>query len=191
MIVDCGRSGRGLGCVKLVYVLSSAEWEHSSLFDAQDGSTYVLKPNDNACTGKNRQTRKPKHSTSTACSFPGRNTRQESRHQLLEHGAHSPRESREGRSGSVSKGVCRPMGSLSKRSPRRWSFEGLNPVCLSVACRAYVSAPKRKKKSAGRRAILGLVLAARGDVQCNMLAECGANKSDGWGVGSSAAEWSM
>ena len=37
------------------------------------------------------------------------------------------------------------MGSLSKRSPRRWSFEGLIPVCLSAARRAYASAPKRKK----------------------------------------------
>ena len=89
-----------------------------------------------------------------------------------------------------SKGVCWPTGSLSKRSPRRWSFEGLIPVCLSVARCAYASAPKRKK-STGRRPILGLVLATRGDVQCNMLAERGANKSDGWGVGSSVAEWSM
>ena len=37
------------------------------------------------------------------------------------------------------------MGSLSKRSSRRWSFEGLIPVCLSVARRAYASVPKRKK----------------------------------------------
>ena len=40
--------------------------------------------------------------------------------------------------------------------------------------------PRNAKKSTGRRAILGLVLAARRDVQCNMLAEHGANKSDGW-----------
>ena len=83
------------------------------------------------------------------------------------------------------------MGSLSKRSPRRWSFEGLIPVSLSVARRAYASAPKRKKRSTGRRPILELVLAARGDVLCNMLAERGANTSDGWGLGSSAAEWSI
>ena len=38
------------------------------------------------------------------------------------------------------------MGSLSKRSPRRWSLEGLIPVCLSVARRAYASAPKRNQK---------------------------------------------
>ena len=80
------------------------------------------------------------------------------------------------------------MGSLSKRSPRRWSFEGLIPVCLSVARRAYVSAPNAKQ-STGRRPFLGLVLATHGDVQCNMLAERGASKSDGWGSGSSAAEW--
>ena len=39
------------------------------------------------------------------------------------------------------------MGSLSKRSPRRWSLEGLIPVCLSVARRAYASALRRKKKN--------------------------------------------
>ena len=50
--------------------------------------------------------------------------------------------------------------------------------------------PQSAKKCTGRRAILGLVLTARGDVQCNMLAERGANKSDGWGLGSSAAELS-
>ena len=140
---------------------------------------------------RKRETRNPKHSTSTACSFPGRTTRKEPRNELLEHGARSPRGSREGRSGSVSKCVCGPMGSFSKRSPRRWTFKGLIPVCLSVTRRAYASAPKRKQQSTGRRAILGLVLAARGDVQCNMLSERGANKSDGWGLGSSAAEWSM
>ena len=42
--VDRERSGRGPGCVKLVAVLFSAENEHSSLFDAQDGSTIVLRP---------------------------------------------------------------------------------------------------------------------------------------------------
>ena len=135
---------------------------------------------------KIRQTKKPKHSTSTACSFPGRITRKEPPHELLEHGARSPKGSREGRSSSDSKGVCWRMGSLSKRSPRRWSFEGLTPVCLSVARRAYAS---KRKKSTGRRPILGLVLATRGDVLCNMLAERGANKSDGWSLGSSAAEW--
>ena len=51
--------------------------------------------------------------------------------------------------------------------------------------------PRSAKKSTGRRTILGLVLAARGDVQCIMLAERGTNKSDGWGLGSSAGEWSM
>ena len=66
----------------------------------------------------------------------------------------------------------------------------LIPECLSVARCEYASAPKRKK-STGRQTILGIVLAARGYVQCNMLAERGAKKSDGWGLGSSAAEWSM
>ena len=37
------------------------------------------------------------------------------------------------------------MGSLSKRSPRRWSLERLVPVCLTVARRAYASVPKRIK----------------------------------------------
>ena len=133
---------------------------------------------------------KPKHSTSTACSFPGRITRKEPRHEPLEHGARSPRGSREGRSGSDSKGVCWSMGSLSKRSPRRWSFKGLILVCLSVACRAYMpQSPETQKKYTSRWSILGLVQAARGDVPGNMLAERGANKSDGWGLGSSAAEW--
>ena len=45
------------------------------------------------------------------------------------------------------------------------------------------------QKSTSRRPILGLVLEARGDVLCNMLAQRGANKSDGWGLGSSVAEW--
>ena len=36
-----------------------------------------------------------------------------------------------------------------------------------------------------------LVLATKGDVLCNMLAELEKIKSDGWGLGSSAAEWSM
>ena len=49
----------------------------------------------------------------------------------------------------------------------------------------------KRKKNTGRRVILGLVLAARGDVQYNMLAERGANKSDGWGLGSFDAKWSM
>ena len=57
---------------------------------------------------------------------------------------------------------------------------GVSSICLR--------APKRKK-STGRWPILGLVLATRGDVLCNMLAERGANKSDGCGLGSSAAEW--
>ena len=57
---------------------------------------------------------------------------------------------------------------------------GASCICLK--------APKREK-STGRRPILGLVLATRGDVLCNMLAERGANKSNGWGLGSSAAEW--
>ena len=47
------------------------------------------------------------------------------------------------------------------------------------------------QKSTGRWPILGLVRATFGDVLCNMLAERGANKSDGWGLGSSAAAWSM
>ena len=82
------------------------------------------------------------------------------------------------------------MGSLSKRSPRRWSLEGLIPARSSVVRRACLRAPKRKKKT-GPWPILELVLAIRGDVLCNMLAERGANKSDGWSLISSAAEWSM
>ena len=131
------------------------------MFDAQGGSTYVLKPYDNACTGKIRQTKKPKHSTSTACFFPSRMTRKEPRHELLEHDARSPRGSREERSGSDSKSVCWSMGSLSKRSPRRRSFEGLIPVCLSVACRAYASEPRNAKKSTSRWSILGLAARTR------------------------------
>ena len=50
---------------------------------------------------------------------------------------------------------------------------------------------RTQKKCTNRWPILGLVLATRGDVLCNILAEGGANKSDGWGSGSSTAEWSM
>ena len=57
---------------------------------------------------------------------------------------------------------------------------GASCICLN--------APRRKNSTA-RQPILGLVLATRGDVLCNMLAECEANRSDGWGLGSSAAEW--
>ena len=57
---------------------------------------------------------------------------------------------------------------------------GVSCICLR--------APKREK-STSRWPILGLVLATRGDVLCNMLAKRVANKSDGWGLGSSAAEW--
>ena len=60
---------------------------------------------------------------------------------------------------------------------------GVSCICLR--------APKREKKSTSRWPILELVPATRGDVLCNMLAERGANKSDGWGSGSSTAEWSM
>ena len=116
--VDRERSGRGPDCVKLVAVLFLAEREHNSVFDAQDGSTYVLKPVRKPVYWKNRQRRKPKHSTSTACSSPARTTRDELRPELIQHGARSPRVSREGRSGSVSRGVCRPMGSPSRaKSP--------------------------------------------------------------------------
>ena len=73
--------------------------------------------------------------------------------------------------------------------PCRRSFEGLIPVCLSVACRACASEPRNVKKRASRWPISGLVRATRGDGLCNMLAERGANKSDGWGLGSSTAEW--
>ena len=47
---------------------------------------------------------------------------------------------------------------------------------------------KKKTRSTGDR---GLVLAAPGDVQCNILAERGANKTDGWGLGICDAEWFM
>ena len=89
---------------------------------------------------------KPQHFASFACSAPRRTTRKEPKHELLDHGARRPRRPSQGRSGSASNGICRPMGSLSKRSPRRWSLEGFIPVCLSVARRAYASAPKPKKK---------------------------------------------
>ena len=71
--------------------------------------------------------------------------RKEPRHELLEHGARSPRGSGAGQSGSDRKRVRRPMGPLSKRNPRRWSFEGLISLCLFLARRAYASAPKRKQ----------------------------------------------
>ena len=142
--VDRERSGRGPSCIKLVAVLFSAEREHSSLSDAQDGSTYVPKPIRQRVYWKKSRNEKAQTFHEHRCSFPGRTTMKEPQH--LEHGARNPRESRERRSGSDSKGVCRPMGSLSKRSPRRWSFEELIPVCLSVARRAYASAPKREKK---------------------------------------------
>ena len=131
---------RGVRGASLVAVLFSAGREQQ--FVPRARRIY-----DNACTGKIRQTKEPKHSTSTACSFPGGITRKEPRHELLEHGARSPRGSREGLSGSDSKGVCWSMGSLSKRSPRQRSFEGLIPVCLSVACRAYMpQSPKAQNK---------------------------------------------
>ena len=76
----------------------------------------------------------------------GGSQREEPRQKLLEHGARSLRGSRGGRSGSDSEGVCWPMGSLSKKSPRQWSFEGLIPVCLSVARRAYASEPRNARK---------------------------------------------
>ena len=132
--------GSGLRQISSCTIFSRKE---HSLFDAQDRSAYVLKP---IRTGKHRQTKKPKHSASTACSFSRRTIWKEPRHKLLGRGARSPTGSRDGRSGSVSKGVCRPMGSLSKQSPRRWSLQGLIPVWLSVARRAYASAPKRKIK---------------------------------------------
>ena len=47
------------------------------------------------------------------------------------------------------KSACRPMGSLIKRSSRRWFFEELIPVCLPFARRTYASAPKRKKRKTG------------------------------------------
>ena len=59
---------------------------------------------------------------------------------------------------------------------------GASCICLRT--------PKRKKRT-GRRPILGLVLATRGDVLGKMLAERGANKSAAWGLGSFAAEWSV
>ena len=121
------------------------------MFDAQTGSTCVLKPIRSRVYWKIRKTKKPKHSKSTACSFPGRITRKEPRHELLDHGARSPRGSRKGRSGSNSKGVCWSMGSLSQRR----SFEGLIPVCLSVACRAYASKPQSAKKKYTSMADLG------------------------------------
>ena len=61
---------------------------------------------------------------------------------------------------------------------------------MRVMHRAYAPAPKSKKNT-GRGPILGLVLPSRGNVVSNLLAERGANKSDGWGLGSSAAEGSI
>ena len=74
-------------------------------------------------------------STSTACSFPGRTTKKGPRHELLEHCSRSPTGSREGR-----------VGSLSKRCPRRCSFEGLVQVCLSVGRRASALCPEAQRE---------------------------------------------
>ena len=64
-------------------------------------------------------------------------------------------------------------------------------LCLSVPASCICLSPEAQASRTGRRAVLGLVLAARGDMQCNMLAERGVNTSDGWGLGGSAAEWSV
>ena len=65
----------------------------------------------------------------------------------------------------------------------------LMPVCLSLACADIPEPPKHKKRKS-RKAILGLVLADRGDVQVTQNeagrvqhAERGASKSGGWGLG--------
>ena len=49
-----------------------------------------------------------------------------------------------------------------------------------ASCICLGSEANEKYRSTGD---LGIVQAAREDVQCNMLAERGANKSDGWGLG--------
>ena len=128
---------------------------------------------------------------STVVFYTERPTENQPRHELLEHRARSPRSSGELRSGSVTKRVCRPLDSLSKTSARRWFFEGLIPVRFPVARREYASNPKHRRNGTGRPVILGLVLAARGHVQGNMLAERGETKFQGSGLGSSAAGWSM
>ena len=128
---------------------------------------------------------------STVVSYTERPTEKEPRHELLEHRDRSPRGSGELRSGSVNKCVCRPMDSPSKTSARRWFFEGLIPVRFSVARREYASNPKHRKNGTGRPVILGLVLAARGHVQGDVLAERGETKFQGSGLGSSTAGWSM
>ena len=112
------------------------------MFDAQTGSTCVLKPIRSRVYWKIRKTKKPKHSTSTACSFPGRITRKEPRHELLKHGARSPRGSREGRSGTDSKdvrgdGLSQPAKVI-RRVDSSMLVRGVSCICLK--------APKRKKK---------------------------------------------
>ena len=55
-----------------------------------------------------------------------------------------------------------------------WVDSGM--LVRGVSC-IYASEPQSAKKSTSRWPIFGLVLATRGDVLCNMLAERGANKS--------------
>ena len=62
---------------------------------------------------------------------------------------------------------------------------GASSICLSP------EAQKKNRSMADLGACAGNSRVTRGHVQCNMLADRGANKSDGWGLGSSAAEWSM
>ena len=83
------------------------------------------------------------------------------------------------------------MGSLSKQSPRRWSFERLIPVCLFVARRAYASAPNRKKKVQvdGRSWGFCWQLAEMCSATCWLSAE--RTSLMGGCSGSAAAEWSM
>ena len=126
------------------------------------------------------------------CLFlPRRTTRKEPRPELLHRGAFRPRRSREGRFGSASKGIRKRMGSLNKPGPLRCFLEGLIKVCLSVMRCAYASAPKRQKTKCRSTDDIGLAPVAHGDVLCHMLPERRANKSEGWGLGSSAAALSI
>ena len=81
------------------------------------------------------------------------------------------------------------MGSLSKRSPRH--SKGRFQYGCPWRVVHIPQSPETQKKCRSTADLGDCMLATRGDVQYNMLAERGANKSDGRDLGSSTAEWSM
>ena len=101
--------------------------------------------------------------------FPMRIKTKEPRPELLGRGKKSSKRSvrsqrrSRGRSGSVSKGVRPPMG-LPVSGVSVAENSALIPVCLSLVC-ADAPGARSPKTSTSRRAILRLVLAARGAVQ--------------------------